>query len=502
MRKNVETKKSAESMNRLTFLMLGIGFAAFVFSSGRWNIPLMSWIWPFAFLYYSRKTKTKKQFMLLAAAIEVGQIIKGWNLLAVGWALDAALSAVLALCWVAVFVADRLLYDKFTGFVSTLLFPAAIVSMEFLRTFAPLGTFGAAAYTQAGNLPLMQIVSVIGSFGMSFLVMWFGSVLLHAVDRGTAWKKTAAIYAVIMILVFAYGGVRMTAAPVDYSETVRVASIVCPFYEKLSPGIYETFAYEKSKAYLISGAEGAAEGGAQIAAWNEASFTINDSDEADFLKTAKELSSRYNMDMVLPYVVPDTDDSEGGRWVNKLEIITPDGSSTEYIKTKLVPLIEDVYYVRGTGQIPTVVTENAIISAVICFDDSYVSYVHGFGAETDEAFEDTEILFAPSWDWNTVDKLHTEASEFRAIENGLSVVKPTYDGISTAVDHQGRVIKRFDTNDTGFDTVQFADIPTDRTDTFYFRFGTIIDITFGLFGIVMVVVGIVQTRRKNRRYGS
>lgn len=496
MSKRNKDKKIAEQLSRTALLMLIIGFVAFALSGGRWNIALMAWIWPFAFLYFSRQTKSKKQFMLLAMAIVVGHTIKWLNILNAGYILDAVLCAVWSLCWVAVFAVDRLLYDKFNGFVSTLLFPAAIVSMEFLRTFTLLGSFGAAAYTQTGFMPLVQITSIIGTFGLSFLIMWFGSVLVHVADRNIGWKKTVAVYVAIMIAVVAYGGVRMIAVPVDYSETVRVASIISPFYRLFSDGEYETIPYEDSKEYLIYGAERAAAGGGEIAAWNEEAFAIKDSEEEDFLKTAKALSEKYDMDMVLAYETEDTDDSEEGLSVNKLMIITPDGDMTEYIKTKLVPVIEAAYYVKGTGQIPTVVTEKAVISAIICFDDSYVSYVRGFGAETDAAFDDTEILFVPSWDWNSVDKAHTDANEFRAIENGLSVVKPTYDGISTAVDHQGHVINKFDTDDTGYDTVQFADVPTDSTNTFYSRFGTVIDIIFGLFGIVLVIVGIVRGRRK------
>ena len=79
-RKKNGEKKIVEPLNRITLLILAVGFAAFVLSSGRWNIALMAWMWPFAFLYFSRQTKSKKQFMLLVLAIAVGQIIKWLNI--------------------------------------------------------------------------------------------------------------------------------------------------------------------------------------------------------------------------------------------------------------------------------------------------------------------------------------------------------------------------------------------------------------------------------------
>ena len=32
------------------------------------------------------------------------------------------------------------------------------------------------AYTQYGNLPLLQVISLTGAYGVSFLIAWFASV--------------------------------------------------------------------------------------------------------------------------------------------------------------------------------------------------------------------------------------------------------------------------------------------------------------------------------------
>ena len=132
-----------------------------------------------------------------------------------------------------------------------------------------------------------------------------------------------------------------------------------------------------------------------------------------------------------------------------------------------------------------------VITNMICFDDTFMRFVR-------EKTESTEILFVPSWDWQGIKHAHTDLSEFRAVENGFSLVKPTYGGISTAVDGQGNVIQRFDTDDTGFNTVQFADVPTTRIPTVYARYGGIIDLAFCLSGFVTVALGIYVLQSKNR----
>ena len=164
--------------------MLGVGFASFLFSSGRWNFGVTAWIWPFAFLYFSRQTKTKKQFLLLAAAIAAGHVIKWLNVMDAGYWPDAAFCLFWSACWILPFLADRLLAQKLQGaFLSSLIFPAVFVSLEALRTLTPLGSLGAMAYTQSGFLPLMQVTSLVGSFGLSVLIFWFGSVVVTVLEK-------------------------------------------------------------------------------------------------------------------------------------------------------------------------------------------------------------------------------------------------------------------------------------------------------------------------------
>lgn len=498
--KKAKEKKYVEPLTKVAWIALIIGFIAFVFSGGRWNIFITAWIWPFAFLYFSRETKCVRQFMLLAAAIVIGHIIKWLNVLDAGYIIDAVFCIVWAICWILPFVVDRLLHTKFRGTIKTLLFPSVFTSIEILRSFLIVGSFGSTAYTQAGVLPLVQVTSIIGSFGLSFLILWFGSVLVHVAESGFKWKsakRTVCIYLAVLVAAFGYGSVRLITSPVDNSETVRVATIISPYYSVFSDGEYEALPYEESKEYFVSEVERAAEGGAEIACWSEEAFAIADTDEADFITTAKILSKEYDLYMVLAYETADTDNSDAGLSVNKSVIVEPDGNVTEYIKTKLVPVTESPYYVKGTGNIPTVVTEKTVISSVICFDSDYPCYIHGFGAQTNEHFEDTDILFVPSWDWQSVEKAHTKGAEFRAIENGVSFVKPSYDGISEAVDYQGHVLMSFDTDDTGFDTVQFVNVPVNGVDTVYSKIGTVVDFALIAFGLVMIVVGIISGRRKN-----
>ena len=476
-------------LSKAAWVVLAVGLIAFLFSSGRWNIFITAWIWPAAFLYFSRSADSVRDFLPLAAAIAAGNAVRWLNVLDAGGVIDAVISLIWSVCWILPFVVDRLLYKRLPGWLSTLLLPGVFVSLEFLRHFTLVGSYGVTAYTQTGILPLVQSVSLIGSFGLSFLILWFAPVLLHVCGNKRKGWDAAAVYGGVLLTVLVFGFIRLNTAQ-GAAETVRVASVVGPYYRKFSDTTYETISYEESVAYLLSEADRAASDGAEIACWNEEAFSIPDTKEADFLETAAEFAEENRMVLILAYETEDTDGSEAGLTVNKLVILQPDGSRTDYVKTHLVPVIEEPYYVKGTGAVPTVRTDCGVLSAVICFDDSYVSFNHGFGAEMSGDFPDTDILFVPSWDWRSVAKAHTKSSEFRAVENGYALVKPTYDGLSAAVDRWGRELMLSSTDESGFDSVRCVDIPLEGKQTFYGRHGTVLDLFFAGIGAIPVCAGL------------
>ncbi len=474
--------------------MLALGFISFLFSSGRWNIFITAWIWPAAFLYFSRSADSVRGFMPLAGAIAVGNIVRWLNVLDAGGIVDAVISLIWSLCWILPFALDRLFYKRLPGWLSTLLLPGVFVSLEFLRHFTLVGSYGVTAYTQTGILPLMQSVSLIGSFGLSFLILWFGPVLLYACEKKRKGWAVPAVYGGLLLAVLLFGFIRLNTAPAA-DETVRVASIIGPYYRKFSDATYETISYEESEAYLLSEAGRAAADGAEIACWNEEAFNIPDTKEAEFLAAAANIAKEHRMVLILPYEAEDTDGSADGLTYNKLVILEPDGTQVDYVKTHLVPVIEAPYYVRGTGAVPTVRTDVGVLSAIICFDDSYISFNHGLGAEMNGDFPDTDILFVPSWDWAPVAKAHTKSSEFRAVENGYALVKPTYDGLSTVADRYGRERMLVSTDVSGYDSVQCVEVPLGGKQTFYARYGTIIDLALAAVGVVLLCDGAFLPRK-------
>ena len=69
-----------------------------------------------------------------------------------------------------------------------------------------------------------------------------------------------------------------------------------------------------------------------------------------------------------------------------------------------------------------------------------------------------------------IDPLHTRMASFRAIEQGINLVRPTNDGLSLACDWRGNVLAVADYFET-HDHSMIAQVPVKGTQTLYARLG-------------------------------
>jgi apolipoprotein N-acyltransferase len=94
--------------------------------------------------------------------------------------------------------------------------------------------------------------------------------------------------------------------------------------------------------------------------------------------------------------------------------------------------------VKGNAPAPVLETPYGRISSLICFDMDFPSFTRNAGKTG------IDLMFNPSSDWKDIDPMHTRMIEYRAIENGFSLVRIAAKGLSAAVDHQGRVLSKVD----------------------------------------------------------
>src|SRR5205085_3375473 len=100
--------------------------------------------------------------------------------------------------------------------------------------------------SQLKLLPLVQIASVTGIYGVSFLLVWFAASMLNTFDallarpsQRNAWLKELALPVLIVAAVYAAGLQRMMSAPKP-SGTLRIALV--------QPSIPQTMIWNDAEA--------------------------------------------------------------------------------------------------------------------------------------------------------------------------------------------------------------------------------------------------------------
>ena len=125
-----------------------------------------------------------------------------------------ASSRIASLVFTAAVLLFRGLLRRSACWSALLAFPATWVSFEYLLNLSsPYGTAGSLSYSQLNFLPFLQLASVTGPWGMSFLLLLFPATLaigLHL--RLTAPKQALRIVGAglgVIALVLIFGAVRL-----------------------------------------------------------------------------------------------------------------------------------------------------------------------------------------------------------------------------------------------------------------------------------------------------
>lgn len=424
-----------------------------------------------------------------------------------------AIAGGIGLAFFVPFVIDKFISPRVSEFMATLVFPLAWTSVEFIGfQLSPFGTWGSLAYTQYGNLPFMQIVSITGIYGLTFLITWFASVVNWIWEQKFDWskiRKGVAIYAGVMATVLLYGGLYLVFLSPKSNE-VKIAGVQSHITEetlksavdRLNTHDYseESWNYFFSKTNIIvddlfAKSEAVAKGGAKIVSWTENPVMIRKGDEPAFIERGARLAKQEQIYLALNYSINLNADPRKAPaekfWSTRTVIVGPTGEVlSKYRKTILVPGFEATIAESGNDDVAVVNTPYGRISSLICYDNDFPAFVRRQVGK-----KGIDILFDPSGDWKEIDPYHTNMMAFRAIENGFSVVRVTFQGLSAAYDYQGRTLTTMDYFKTD-DKIFTAYVPEKGIKTIYSQIGDV----FAWLSIVSLVALIGHAILKSRTF--
>ena len=486
-------------MNKnLRYLWLALAAVLGLFIGGKWNFPPAAWIAPiFALRFFRDSDKAGRNFLLLWVVSAIPTIIswKGATFMDFIFpGAEAVFFFIMTPLGLLPYVIDRLYYRRFapTPWL-TLVYPVAATAMDiFSSSGSPFGTFGAVAYTQRGFLAAMQIASVTGLWGITFVISWFASLVNHFWEHG--WKPARLSWTFVGLLALVLGlGFGRTLLPTQPEQTVQIAGFSLPagglseimhrFQAEDEAGFRQ--AVDALHAQELDQVRSLAVQGADIIVLQEgAGMGFSDQVE-QLLADASTLAKEQSIYIVLP-----TFDLGKSPAENVVHIIDPNG---EVVLTHVkFGGNEFEGTLKGDGVLQSVETPYGRLSAIICWDADFPNVIKQAGEQ------DVDLLFVPSNDWLEVKDIHAGMSAFRAVENGTSIFRQTGQGVSLVIDAYGRELNRidmFEESSDGFTAVQQVQTPVYSVNTLYPSIGDGPGNVM-LVGLAGLLIGIWWTRKR------
>lgn len=465
-------------------------------------LPFAAWLAPIFLLRFARTTRLILWVPVIAVVSYAASVIALRNIFP--WPM-VFLVSLAAISTIAPYLVDRLVARRLPVLLSTLLFPATSVIVEWLISLSGLGTLGSVVNSQGGVLALGQATSVVGIWGVLFLITWCAPVVNTAWELGPterAARRVITPVLAVLVLVVAVGSARLAFSE-QPASTVRVAGLAAdrelreameaPTIQEVATG--STAVRESARTEfapivdeLFTRTEATAREGARILSWAEGAGFVLEEDQEAMVDRARQIATEHEIYLQLAIVtVLDTETFPYAE--NRAIMVDPQGHVTwNYLKT-VHPFGDNAVFEPGPGTLPTISTPYGTLSTIICYDADYPALVRQAGRAG------VDILLVPSNDWQPIDIMHAQAAHFRAVENGLTLVRPTDAGVSVTVDHLGRQLATSNSFQTNQVTM-IADVPTKGVTTAYSLIGdVVVYISFGLLAI-LTMASLIRRRDK------
>ena len=466
-----------------TVSWLALATALMAFANGRHTIAVAAWLAPLFLLRFVRTQKPTRGLLIAWVVVTGVWAFQFRGMAPVPGVFYFVLAAVFGLLGVLPFVLDRVTAPRVGGFAATFILPSAWVVTEYLvATFTPYGSWGSAGYSQHENLALLQIVSVTGLYGVSFLIAWFASVSNWAWEQGFRWPEIRVgvlSFLAIGLATLFLGGARLSLLAPDES-TVRIASLTRPDIDLLpTPEVaraartgtatedqLDVIRHQASLINddLLQRTDREALAGAKIVFWGETNGFAFKEDEPALIRRAAELARTQKI--YLGMAVGTWNTGRAKPLENKLLLLDPVGNVVwENWKAIPVPGGEAAISALDDGRIKSAETPYGRLGAVICFDMDFPGLLRQAGQAN------TDIMLVPSNDWKEIDPWHSHMARIRAIEQGFNLVRHASNGLSVAADYQGRVLNSMDHYTAASDRVLVSQVPIKGRTTLYSRIG-------------------------------
>lgn len=513
--------KRAVALDAIALLVGFICYIAPVFTGQyTWIYVACPWLYLFCFLFYTRRIQKKRQWIVFALVFCTANEIRYFDLLGTSlfYVKIASVLAVVIASGVLLlpFLGDAIYGKKVKGMSAIFAFPLIRIVTENLLTLSGLGSQFNLSISQFDNKWLIQGAAMFGESFVGIIVALVPSALIYLIlllqkrqsikKRDSQNKKTpeykyyahsrnaAIIVLLLCAMVANCGSIRYY---IGLHRAKRFPNLTMAYVPGPQSSFTETpgedLSFEENIAFMQRTVREAADGEACLIAYPEEAFQIEgNEDRQKFIDAACKAAMDNDIYILLCI---DLDLGEDERSKNEAIFIGVEGEVySEYAKSNLIPIIESSGYEPGDGEMPLeyfeVEGEELVISYTICYDTTSTYYVQTCDS-------DVNLYISPSWDWPSILDINWRLQGTRAVENGMTIFKPTMDGYTIVTDAYGNVSYMHDSTGKDYDKVFFVEIPPSDQKVLYHYFAPFINI-FWFAALIGIIIKYVLARRAAR----
>ncbi|HEX5108907.1 MAG TPA: apolipoprotein N-acyltransferase [Vicinamibacterales bacterium] len=342
------------------------------------------------------------------------------------------------------------------GVRALFLFPAAWAATEYLRGGYLMGGF---PWVPLGNsqvtvLPVAQLASLLGVYGLSALVSFVNASLTVALLTAGRQRLVAAALAVgVPLMTGAWGTWRIADDSLRQTGTPLRVGLV-------QGNIAQTAKWKPGEARRIFTTHIAitrdlARRGAQYVLWPESALPFRFDDDEKGKQAIEDLARELRIHLLFG-----SDELVGGNSYNSAFLLGPDGGKLAvYRKIHLVPFGEFIPFSGWLAFFPPLVetiggfapfapgtdvvmlpVDGRPTSTAICYEVVYPSLIATAVHSGSELL--TTITNDAWYGQSSAPYQHFEMAAMRAIEQGRYLARAANTGISGVIDPYGRVLQR------------------------------------------------------------
>jgi apolipoprotein N-acyltransferase len=336
----------------------------------------------------------------------------------------------------------RALVSRGAVWSGLLALPAFWVTSEYVRNLtSPHGTAGSFAYSQLKFLAFLQLASVTGPWGMSFVLLLFPAAIAIAIHlRQSAPKRALQVAGVgigVVALVLVFGFVRL-AAPTQ-RQMVKVGLITSDEKPNLMVADPGAGTERLFRDYADQAGKLASEGAQAIVMPEKLGVTLQGK-AAGTDAILQSIASRTGATIVAGVVQVDAPVK-----YNEARIYTPGSDVQRYDKEHMLPPFESNLTV-GTTRV-LLARPQQKWGVAICKDMDFASPSRLYG------MDDAGLMLVPGWDFVIDGSWHGHIALMRGVEDGFSIARAAKNGFLTVSDNRGRIIGEVSSSSAPFATL-------------------------------------------------